>query len=666
MAKNTTNKKGQGSPAAAMKAVSAPVRTSFIASGFWKRHWIPALLIVLSSVGLYQASGRYGYILDDEMVIWKNAYVQEGLSGIGKIFGSDSFMGYFQRKEGLYKLEGGRYRPLSLVTFAVEVELFGKERAAAEAEQKMADPRKGIVYRGRGIPEISHWINILLYGLNGVLLYAVLLALFPMANRHWWWSIPMVGSLLFMVHPLHTECIANIKGRDEIMALMGSLGALYLAMRYFDSGKSSWMWFSSAVFLLGLLSKENTLTFLAVIPLTIWVFGRVSFGRAILGVWPLFLSAFVFILIRYNALGYMLDHGKGTPDLMNDSFLGMNLGERTATIFLTLLWYLKLLIYPIPLTHDYYPYHVPKVNWTDWRALLSLVLYAGAIAWSVIAIRKRSTVAYSILYFVITLSIVSNLLVSVGSFMNERFAYMPSVGFCLLAAWFLVEKVPALFKNPSFHYAGIVLFLPFAAFLSWRTVNRIPAWENAFALNRSAVIASPNSARAQSFYSTAIYEERYLKAQTNEEKMQWVDTMEVHVKRALEIYPQYGSAWVMYANVAAARFELDKNVSTLLNQWTYALNNAAYVNLLRSNIDAYVKYLAKSGSNAPLINEFAYKTGYELYFKKLKDNKSAQQFLEYAVLTQQLEPATRIALAEVYEASGMTNKAIELRQSTVK
>jgi len=238
----------------------------------------------------------------------------------------------------------------------------------------------------------------------------------------------------------------------------------------------------------------------------------------------------------------MLDHGKGTPDLMNDSFLGMNLGERTATIFLTLLWYLKLLIYPIPLTHDYYPYHVPKVTWTDWRALLSLVLYAGAIAWSVIAIRKRSTVAYSILYFVITLSIVSNLLVSVGSFMNERFAYMPSVGFCLLAAWFLVEKVPALFKNPSFHYAGIVLFLPFAAFLSWRTVNRIPAWENAFALNRSAVIASPNSARAQSFYSTAIYEERYLKAQTNEEKMQWVDTMEVHVKRALEIYPQYGSA----------------------------------------------------------------------------------------------------------------------------
>jgi len=661
MAKNTSNKKGQAGPTAVSKVQKTMVYTSFLKAGFWRQHWLPALLIVCSSVGLYHASGKYGYILDDEMVIWKNAYVQEGLSGVGKILGSDSFMGYFQRKEGLYKLEGGRYRPLSLVTFAAEVELFGKERAAAEAEQKMADPRKGVVYRGRGIPEISHWINILLYGLNGLLLYAVLLALFPLNGRGWWWSVPMVGTLLFMVHPLHTECVANIKGRDEIMALMGSLGALYLAMNYFDTRKSLWIWLSALVFLLGLLSKENTLTFLAVIPMTIWVFGRVSFGRVLAGLWPLFLAAFVFILIRYNALGYMLDHGKGTPDLMNDSFLGMRFSERTATIFLTLLWYLKLLIYPIPLTHDYYPYHVPKVNWTDYRALFSLILYAGMITWSILAIKKRSVAAYAILFFVFTLSIVSNLFVSVGSFMNERFAYMPSVGFCLLAAWFLVEKVPSVLKKPSFQYVGVLVFIPFVAFFSWRTIIRIPAWENPFALNRSAVIASPNSARAQSFYSTAIYEERYLKAQSEQEKLQWVDTMEVHVKRALEIYPQYGSAWVMYANVAAARFEVDRDVTTLLNQWVYALNNAAYVNLLRSNIDAYIKYLAKTSSNAKLINEFAYKTGYELYFKKLKDNKSAQQFLEYALLTQQLEPSVRIALIEVYEAAGLSNKAAELR-----
>lgn len=661
------NKEQKAVPTVKPNAATPPVlpTTSFFSGAFWQKHWIPALLLVLASIGLYSASGKFGYILDDELVIWKNAYVQEGTKGIGKIFGSDSFMGFFQKKEDLYKLEGGRYRPLSLATFAVEIDLFGKAKAEADkpVDPGTKGPRVKDPGQGRGNPQISHWINMVLYGLNGILLYAVLLALFPAAGSKWWWSVPFVGAMLFIFHPMHSECVANIKGRDEIMALMGSLGALYANMKYFDTQKKSWLVASALFFLLGLLSKENTLTFLAVIPLTVWFFGKVSFRRAVWAALPLFLAALVFILMRYQALGYMLDHGKTTKDLMNDSFLGMSFGEKTATIFLTLGWYVKLLFYPIPLTHDYYPYHVPKVGWGDWRAWVPFVLYAGAIGWSMLNIRKRQVPAYAVLFFVLTLSIVSNLFVSVGSFMNERFAYMPSVAFGVLVAWFLVEKLPTIlpFPTTATMAAGAVLVAAYLGFFAWRTLIRVPDWENMFALNSSAVRNSPNSARAQSFYTTAIYQEKYAKAKDDTEKAMWIDTMEVHVKRALEIYPQYGSAWVMYSNIATARFDLDHQMDRLFHEWSYCLEKSPYNVMMRNNIDAYAKYLATKGGNPNKINAFAYKVGYEEFWLKRKDAKSAIQFLEYSVLTGTLDARALNALAEVYTAAGQPQKAAEMR-----
>ncbi len=656
-------KKQPAAKPAPAKAVSTPqpeVKTSFFNGLFWRTQWIPALLMMLVSVNLYYASTKFGYVLDDEMVIWKNTYVQDGVAGIGKIFGADSFMGYFQKKEDLYKVEGGRYRPLSLVSFAIETELFGKDKAELPKEA----PTRGVpTVQGRGNPQISHWINVLLYGANGILLYAVLLGLFPLSDgKKWYTSVAFWASMLFIFHPLHTECVANIKGRDEIMALMGSLAALYATMKYFDTQQKRWLLFSAIWFLLGLFAKENTLTFIAVIPLTVWFFGRVPASRVASAAVPLLVAALIFIAMRYNALGYMLSHGKTNNDLMNDSFLGMNLGERTATIFLTLGWYIKLLIYPSPLTHDYYPYHVPKVNWSDWRALLSLALYVGGSVWALRALRYRKVPAYTILFFILTLSIVSNLFVSVGSFMNERFAYMPSVGYCILVAWALFEWLPRLAENnAAVKWAGYAVLAPVLGFFAWKTLQRVPDWENMLTLNTSAVIASPNSARAQSFYTTALYQYTYNTTTDKEEKLRLVDTMAVHAKRALEIYPNYGSAWVMYCNIAFARFEQDRQMDRLFNELTYCLEHNPSNALMRNNIDSYMKYLATSGGNPNKICAFAYRIGYEEFYQKRKDIKSALQFLNYGDMTQWHDARLYDALVEVYTAAGQPQKAAEMK-----
>ncbi|MEQ1747124.1 MAG: hypothetical protein ABMA02_16965 [Saprospiraceae bacterium] len=632
-------------PAPKKPAKAVPLTSTFL-PGFWQQHWMPALALAVLAFVLYAAAIKYGYLLDDQMVVWQNAYVQKGFAGLKDIFGFDSFMGYFQKRENLLLLEGGRYRPLSLATFAAEVGIFGKDH-----------------------PGISHFINILLYSLTGVMLYRVLLGFFPLGESgRWYFSAAFIGALIFVAHPLHSEAVANIKGRDEILALLCSLGALYAFLKHFDTNGQGWRWLSGLLLLLGLFAKENALTFLAVLPLTAWFFAKVPTGRIAAASVPLFLAVLVFVIVRYKALGFMLDHGKAIGDLMNNPFLGMTLGEKFATIFLTLGWYVKLLFWPHPLTHDYYPYHVPKVGWDDWRALASLALYIGMGAWAVLKLRARNLPAYAIAYWLITLSIVSNLFVKVGTFMNERFAFMPSVAFAMLAGWFLAEKAPQWFKErPNRPYLlGVGMAALIVGAFSWLTIKRVPVWENKLSLNRAAITVSPNSARSHCFLVTALYEDRYLdkpgQPKLNPtDKAKLVDTMEYHINRSLEINPSYGSALVMKGAIAAARFELDKNVDNLFQSFGILLekipNNANF----RPFFNDYMKYLANGGGNADKINAFCYRYGYEHFFKEKKDTNNAVALLELGLTTMQENKQLLSALAEVYESAGNAQKSAEMR-----
>jgi hypothetical protein len=617
-----------------------PERTHTFAPGFWRGHALAALLLMALSFGLYALSLRFGYVLDDQMVIWDNMYVQKGFAGLREIFAYDSFMGYLKNPQFL--LEGGRYRPLSLATFAAEVGIFGKDH-----------------------PNISHFINVLLYGLTGVLLYRILLGLFPLAEGgKWYFSVPFIGALLFVAHPLHVECVANIKGRDEILALLGSLGALYATLKYFDTRRVVWLAASGVLLFLGMLAKENALTFVAVIPLTVWFFARVPAGRAVAAAIPLVAAALLFVIVRFQALGYLMNPGKELNDLMNNPFLGMTAGERLATIFLTLGWYLKLLLLPHPLTHDYYPYHVPKVGWSDWRPLLSLALYAGMAVWAAFNLRRRSVPAYAILFYLITLSIVSNLLVSVGTFMNERFLYMPSVAFCILAAWFLARKMPEWFKEkPDAPYLlGGALVVMAIGLYGWRVWTRVPDWKDAFSLNVSAVRNSPNSARAHCFYVTALYEGPYKKAVTPEQKSGLVDTMEYHINRSLQINPDYSSAWIMKGAVSAARFELDKQMDKLFHDFEIVLDHIPNSTNFRNFLYSYLEYLGTRGGNPNKLASFCYRIGYERFYLQLKDAPTAIKIMEYALLNQTEDEQVLTALAEVYQATGNAAKAAEMRQ----
>nr|MDQ3017523.1 hypothetical protein [Bacteroidota bacterium] len=430
--------------------------------GFWRRHWKEAVIIPVLAFALYWICLPYGYVLDDQIVISNNQFTKKGFDGIWEILSTESFSGYFGGQRDL--VAGARYRPLSIVTFAIEQDIFGDNTF------------------------LRHFINILLYGMVGLLIMRIFSVLIPdKENNNWLFGIPFLTAALYILHPVHSEVVANIKGRDEIMTALGGLSALYFALRYLPGKQMLYLVVSGVSMFLGLLSKENAITFLAVIPLTLYFFTQARGKDYFITLIPSLIASIIYLIIRTNVIGYFLNSGIEIKDLMNNPFVGMTGDERFATIMYTLGEYIRLLVVPHPLTHDYYPYHVPIMNFAKPAALISILIYIGMAILFFVLLKKKSIYAWSIGFFVATLSIVSNFVFPVGTFMNERFIFIPSIAFSLVCAWGLVVH-GIRGDQPWKKYAAIAILVLLAAAYTFKTYVRVPAWKDSMSLNGQAVL----------------------------------------------------------------------------------------------------------------------------------------------------------------------------------
>ena len=600
--------------------------------GFFKKYWQSIGVIFALGVGLYIYSVTFDYVLDDQIVITKNEFTKKGFSGIADILKTESMQGYFGEQKNL--VVGSRYRPLSIVSFAIEYQLWGLNSF------------------------MSHLINILLYAFTGIILYRILLMLFPnKEDQHSFLSIPFIASLLFVAHPIHSEVVANVKGRDEIMTLIGALGSIYFTLKYLSNPKSSYLWFSGVSFFLGLMSKENAITFLAVIPLTVYVFTKATSSINWRVTTPLLIATGIYLVIRYSVIGYFLGNGEKITDLMNNPFSQMNAGEKLATIFYTLLLYIKLLIFPHPLTHDYYPYAIPKMNWTSVWSILSLLIHVGLGYIAMKNINKKSVLAYCILFYLFTISIVSNIVFPVGTFMNERFVYISSIGFCLAAAWFLVNWLPSQ-QGGKLKSVALALIAVFVVGFGAKTIARVPAWKNKLSLNVAAIKYSSNSARANCFMATALFEEFQVETDPAKKKAMLID-INKYIDRSLEIYPDYYSALQMYAGVVGANYVADNNLDKALEGFYKILSRRTTI----TYVDQFLDYLEKSPNVDQIkMKDFYFKLGYEVFYKEKKYYNNAAKYLDKALKYNDLDPKANYAMSLVMSEIGDYTKSDQFKR----
>jgi tetratricopeptide (TPR) repeat protein len=631
MKAKSTNMRQKAAPISAKREEKAYVSNLVFEENFWAKHWKEVLLMTIPVVLLYMVSLNFEYVLDDQIVLTKNNYVNKGFGGIWDILSTETFMGYFGEQKNL--VVGARYRPLSLVTFAIENQFVGQNSA------------------------VSHGLNILFYILSILLLYRILDLIFPKNDeRPWYLQLSFLSSILFALHPIHSELVANVKGRDEIMVLLGVLGSMYATFRYVKNPSLMWQVLSFIFFFLGLLSKENALTFVAVIPLTLYFFTNARTNHYIGAAIPVISATVLYLIVRYQVIGYFLSSGvQDLTNVMNNPFLGMNVAQKYATIMYTLGKYLVLLVLPINLTHDYYPYHIPVMNWTKMGTILSFLAYAALLYIAYKGYKSKSIFSYCILFFVITLSIVSNLFFPIGTFMNERFIYISSIGYCIAWAYLFVEFLPQVLpmdKNTS-RYLGLGFLILNLLGYSYKLYQRIPAWENPVTLNEAAIKVSYNSARSNNFTGTAYYN-RYMAEKDSVKRLEWFNKAKPYIEKAVTIIPDYADGLQMKLGLATEEFKNGGSLDTCLQRVSEVVVQRPYIIYITQWLD----YMDRIQPYGPYLIRFYIKCGTELIAKN-----DAPAAIKYLQRGQKLDPSNALILNLLNQAKGMpqiTNRPYQI------
>lgn len=484
------------------------------------------LLFVFSFL-LYANTLGHDYTQDDAIVLTDNMFTTQGVKGIPGILKYDTFYGFFKEPGKDRLVAGGRYRPFSLVTFALEVQVFGQW------------------------PFIGHLGNIVLFGWTVMLFFFVLLRLFP-PEQYGKTALyaALAAALIFAAHPIHTEAVANIKGRDEILSLLGSLMALYLSLLAIQTNKGMLHWVGALCLFIGLLSKENAITYLALIPLAWWITGETKLGRMLGRMLPYVLAAGVFLGIRGAILGWST--GAPPMEFMNNpylkfvdgQFVPFDLSERLATVVYTLGRYIQLLTFPLTLSHDYYPRHIDLMQFGDVRVLMSVLAYLALIGVGIWGLYKRSVPGMAVWFYLIPLSIVSNLIFPIGTHLAERLLFMPSIGFAI-AVGILVFPLGKAVVQPSrgrFVVLGVLVLL-----LSVRTITRNAVWKDNFTLFTTDVRTAPNSAKLRNAVAGALIE-KSLETKDSLASMRMLQEALGHAQQATVLHPFYTNAFLLQGN----------------------------------------------------------------------------------------------------------------------
>ncbi len=620
------------------------------------RKWRMPVLFLFSFL-LYANTLNHKFAQDDAIVITDNMFTEKGISGISGLLKYDTFYGFF-KVDGKAKLvSGGRYRPLTPIMFAIGVSMFGKN------------------------PMVGHFMNAVWYGILVMVLYLALQHLFfkhKLKYKEW---LIFSACLLFAAHPVHTEVVANIKGRDEIVSLLCALGTLYFALRFFDERKL-WMGLSSGIIcFMGLLAKENVVTYLAVIPLALVLFRSFDLRQWGLTMMGPILGFVLFMIIRTSVLG--LDFGGSPRELMNNPYLKIvnnqyvdfTASEKYATISYTLGEYVRLLLYPHPLTADYYPRHVGIMKFSDVSVILSVLIYLVlflAVFWFW---KRNKIISFSIAYFVITLSIVSNLVFPIGTNMSERFLFMPSVGFCVLMAYALTKVMS---KNKT---SALVLFVLILGLYSFKTLDRNMDWKDDYTLYTTDVKTSSKSAKGLNAAGGSLIRKSE-EIESPEEKKRYLNQALEYLTQAVKIHPNYKNAHLLKGNAnyylsnyteAVASYEmaltLDPNYQDALNNIVFAYRDAGrFFGEKQGDLEKAKRYLLKSYE----LNDKDYETLRLLgvAYGMGNDHRNAVKFFEQAVEQRPNDAMAYMNLANACQNFGdderariQFQKAIELDPS---
>jgi protein O-mannosyl-transferase len=414
--------------------------------------YLPPLLIALAVLASQGVALWGGFVWDDRPLIVENRLIKDPAE-VGTIFTS----GFWQAGDRHDRFRSF-FRPLVTLTYALDYAVWGLR------------------------PFGFHLTNLVLHFLCAFLVFR--LALSEGLTQ----TSALAGAVLFAVHPAHVESVAWISGRTDLLCGVFVLCAFLLRRRRRR--------LSLACFALGLLSKEVA----AVLPLLLfgdrWISdplrrGRLSRSLAAaapyLGVLILYLGA------RRLALG------SGTDPLYH-----LDPEAWIATVLFVLARYTTLLLLPVRLD-PHYPY-AARQGLIDPVVVLSALIVLPVLCAGIALWRRRSRTAFWLGWIIVGLLPV---ILSFGSFgdilLADRFLYIPSVGFVLLAARASGAILGRLDSVRGKRLAAATAVLAVVA-LAGQSFAAARVWKDDVTLFSRLVLTSPDSAMVHCNLGLALYD----------------------------------------------------------------------------------------------------------------------------------------------------------------
>ncbi len=457
---------------------------------------LACLAVVLLAVVLYLPALGHEFVWDDTSILMANPRLLDWSQ-----LGSNLTSGFFEETSTPQRFD--YWRPLVVLSHMVDRSLFG-------------DAAWG-----------PHLVNLLLHAVASLLV---------MLLAHAWTRHPgcsLLAGLAFATHPVHVEVVAWVSGRSDLLFGVFFALALLADKLYGSTGEKRWLAVSLGAFVAALSSKEAAVVFPLLVAARAALTDAPGGGDGA-GEWRRTMTAplsslvalSLFLWVRFALVAAEL------PATVTDP-------AHRAAMFWTwwsaFLRYLELLVLPLKLTilHDV---ELVEGGWSP-RALLGLTVCA-VLVWSGWRLRRAPAAAFGIVTLLVGLVPFSNFVFPVSAQagaafpLAERFLYVPSIGFCVLAGWVLAVRLP---RRPR-RLVGLLAYLLILA-AATRAHVRVGDWASDLRLFAAAARDSPGSYLAHLNYASALVGDarRESSPEAGERTLMLADR---HYQEALELAPE--------------------------------------------------------------------------------------------------------------------------------
>lgn len=451
--------------------------------------------------------------LDDDFVI--NSETEKGISNIGNLLQSN-----------YYTVEGNSYdyRPIVMISFAVEHSLFGDNYA------------------------LSHLINLILYFFICLAVFKYLNILFGEQKL-----IVYASLILFVAHPIHSEVVLSLKNRDELFAALFGFIAInrYLKLERIKlSNLPHWI-FVLFLFYLSFLSKKTGLSFVGIGLLSQLFLSRVK--TTLNKGWPFIFSLF---FLKFTNRVVTTERVQRNFKYFENPLYADPLSfiERIPLACEILLNYIQLYLIPYPLRFYYGYDQVSLATWSSFEGVISVILVISLLVFAIISWRKRQALGFGIIFFLATGMLYSNLLKPAVGIMAERFVFVPILGLCIAIAYLIYVLAMRFPKKKIAGWSLIIISIIFTGI----NMKRSGDWNSRLSLYEADIAYLENSAKANFLYAHEL--------QRNQEVLKTPEILNniiKHYERAVTVFPEYKEA----ANNLGWVYLLNKKNGPMAKKW---------------------------------------------------------------------------------------------------